>query len=95
MVPSDNPRPEFQTTRDDEMSKDITKYVTTREAAELLGVDSSRIRGLLLSDRISGKKLGHDWLVFRPSLERYFCAQEQTRTSLPQAAQDKNRIEKK
>lgn len=53
--------------------KDLTKYVTTREAAELLGVDSSRIRGLLLSDRIRGKKLGHDWLVFRPSLEKYLA----------------------
>lgn len=70
-TPSDS-RPEFQTTKDDEM-KDLTKYVTTREAAELLGVDSSRVRGLLLSDRIKGKKLGHDWLVFRPSLEKYFA----------------------
>ena len=58
---------------DDEMTKDLTKYVTTREAAEMLGVNRFWIVRLLADEKIKGRKPGHDWLVFAPSLEQYLA----------------------
>ena len=55
------------------MTKDLTKYVTTRQAAEMLGVNRFWVVRLLASEKIAGKKLGHDWLVFTPSLGRYLA----------------------
>jgi len=55
------------------MTRDLTKYVTTREAAEMLGVNRFWIVRLLASEKIKGRKLGHDWLVFAPSLEKYLA----------------------
>ena len=60
-------------TGDDEMTKDLTKYVTTADAAEILGVKQDHIRKLLGKNKVTGKKLGHDWLVFTPSLEKYLA----------------------
>lgn len=54
------------------LSSSLGLYVTTKQAAELLGVADAQIRHLLLVKRIGGIKPGHDWLVFRPSLEAYF-----------------------
>lgn len=53
------------------MSKDLTQYVTTKEAAELLGVDRTHVNHLLRENRIKGIKLGWNWLVFKPSLGAY------------------------
>jgi len=54
------------------MSKDLTQYVTTKQAAELLGVDRTHINRLLIEKRIKGVKVGGwNWLVFLPSLEKY------------------------
>ena len=60
---------------DDEMTKDLTKFsetfVTTREAAEMLGVANAHVNRLLIGRKIDGKKMGHDWIVFVPSLRKY------------------------
>ncbi len=53
------------------MTTDLTQYVTTKQAAEMLGVNRFRVVQLLLNGRIKGIKPGHDWLVFTPSIERY------------------------
>ena len=53
------------------MSNDLSKYVTAQQAANMLGVDDSNIRHLLLGGRIKGKKLGHVWIVYVPSIEKY------------------------
>ncbi|MBM3129777.1 MAG: helix-turn-helix domain-containing protein [Chloroflexi bacterium] len=58
---------------DDEMNKDLIKYVTTREAAEMLGVATTHVNRLLIGEKIRGIKKGHDWLVFAPSLEKYLA----------------------
>ena len=59
---------------DDEMTKDLTKYVTTREAAEMLGVIPRRVQALLKVGTVKGKQLGREWLVFTPSLEKYLAS---------------------
>jgi excisionase family DNA binding protein len=56
---------------DDPMSRDLTKYVTTRQAAEMLGVKQDHIRKLLGLGKVRGIKLGHDWIIFVPSIEKY------------------------
>jgi excisionase family DNA binding protein len=56
---------------EDVMSKDLTKYVTTRQAAELFGVGQEHIRKLLIRGKVKGMQMGRDWIVFVPSIERY------------------------
>jgi excisionase family DNA binding protein len=58
----------------DEMSNDLSKYVTTAQAANLLGVKQRRIQALLKNGIVKGMQLGHDWLVFTPSLEKYYTS---------------------
>ncbi len=44
-----------------------TQYITVKEAAQLLGVNDSRVRQLLMEDRIEGaEKHGHIWLIPNP-----------------------------
>jgi excisionase family DNA binding protein len=54
-----------------EESKKLANYVTTKRAADLLGVDRTQVARLVRDRRISGIKLGHDWLVYTPSLRAY------------------------
>ena len=53
------------------MARDLTKYVPTKQAATMLGVNRFWIVRLLADKRLKGIKLGHDWLVFVPSIEKY------------------------
>lgn len=56
---------------DMEMSKDLTQYVTTKQAAERLGLLQTSITHLLYSNRLRGIKIGNSWLVHIPSIEKY------------------------
>lgn len=53
------------------MSKDLTQYVTTKQAAEMLGVVTEHVNHLLLARKIAGKKFGRSWMVYKPSIEKY------------------------
>lgn len=48
-------------------------YITSREAAEILGIDhkSHRVAQLCRSGRLDCRKIGRDWLVSRQSVEAY------------------------
>jgi excisionase family DNA binding protein len=70
---NENRRPDPEPTGDDEMTQNLNQYATTREAAEMLGVNRFWIVRLLASKKIKGIKRGHDWLVFTPSLEKYLA----------------------
>ena len=55
------------------MSNDISQYVTTKQAAELLGVAQDHVNHLLITGRLRGiKPGGWHWLVFKPSITSYF-----------------------
>lgn len=54
------------------MSDNFSDYITTKRAAVILGVQQEHIRKLLGSGKVKGIKLGHDWMVYAPSLEKYF-----------------------
>ena len=49
----------------------MTKYITTSEAAEIIGCVDSRVRQLLREGTIAGERVGRDWLVDRRSAEKY------------------------
>jgi len=51
----------------------ITKFVTTKDAAILLGVNASRVRQLLIAGAINGQKIGRDWIIDVAAIKRY-CA---------------------
>ena len=44
------------------------RLITTKVAAELLGVSQDYIRRLCLDGKIKAEKIGHDWLLYERSL---------------------------
>ncbi len=59
-------------TEEEPMSTDLSQYVTTKQAAEMLGVAQDHINHLLLSGKLRGiKPGGWGWLVYKPSIEQY------------------------
>src|SRR5512135_1881898 len=57
--------------KEEAMTKDLTQYVTTKQAAEMLGVVTEHINHLLLAGRLKGTKFGKSWMVYLPSIEQY------------------------
>jgi len=53
------------------MSNDLTQYVTTKQAARILGVATEHVNRLLIEKKLKGLKLGYSWLVFVPSIQNY------------------------
>jgi hypothetical protein len=92
MNQNEDRRPNPEPTGDDEM-KNLDKYVTTRQAAEMLGVKQRRVQVLLKVGTVMGKQLGHDWLVFTPSLEKYLA--NKSKRGRPPSGTPKLKIEKK
>ena len=39
------------------------KFINTKEAAKLLGVNDSRVRQLILAGRLPAQKVGRDWII--------------------------------
>jgi len=51
--------------------------LSTREAAQLAGVDASYIRRLVAQERIKGQRLGgRYWIIDRADLERWMQERE-------------------
>ena len=46
------------------------ELLTTRQAAQTLGLSSDHVRRLLEQGRIKGKKLGRDWVVLSLDYKR-------------------------
>lgn len=49
----------------------LSAYVPTIRAAEIMGVGRRHVVYLLTTGKVRGIKLGHDWLVYAPSLDEY------------------------
>lgn len=59
------------TDQDEAMSKDLTKYVTVLQAAEIMGVGRIQASYLVKNKKLRGIKMGRGWLVYIPSIEKY------------------------
>jgi excisionase family DNA binding protein len=46
------------------------KFFDTKKAAEILGINDSRVRQLILSGRLPAKKIGRDWIIREKDLEK-------------------------
>lgn len=46
----------------------MTDYITTGEAARLLGVSPRRVQMLIKAERLKATKHGRDWLIDRADL---------------------------
>ena len=51
----------------------LSKYVTTREAATMLGVVTDHVNHLLKADKLTGGRFGRYWMVYVPSIEKYLA----------------------
>jgi site-specific DNA-methyltransferase (adenine-specific) len=49
----------------------MDKYFTTEEAAQSLGVTSSRIRQFIVEERLKSEKYGRDHLILEAELARF------------------------
>jgi len=58
------------------------EYLTTKEAADYLGLSPSRIRQFIAYGRLKSKKHGRDHLILRSDIE-YFAAISRQRTGRP------------
>lgn len=48
-----------------------TEWLTTKEAAELTGYTTSYIRKAIYRGRLTGKKLGRDWILKKDEVLAY------------------------
>ena len=54
------------------MSRDLSQYVNTEDAAKMLGVKKRNVQRLIKERRVKWiQPGGHDFLVFIPSIEKY------------------------
>jgi len=60
----------------------MSKYLTTEEAAEFLGVTPSRIRQLISEERIKSEKYGRDHLIQEEEVE-YFAKEGRKKRGRP------------
>ena len=49
------------------------EWITTKKAAELLGVTDAHVRYLLSQGKLEGRKFGHVWAVTRSSVLSYLA----------------------
>ena len=61
------------------MSMDETAYWTTTQLAEAAGVDQSRIRQLLLNDKIKATKFGPVWMIPDEEAQRWLSSRKPRR----------------
>jgi excisionase family DNA binding protein len=46
------------------------RFISTKRAAEILGVNDSRVRQLILAGRLPARKIGRDWIIREKDLEK-------------------------
>ncbi len=66
----------------------MSKYFTTQDAAEYLGVTPSRVRQLIVNNQIKSEKVGRDHLIREATLE-YFAAHGKRRRGRPKKDETK------
>ena len=69
------------------------EYVTALEAAQLIGVNDSRIRQICIEGKFEGAfKLGETWLIPRKSVLRYMPGRRGPKPRIPKGETDRDVI---
>ncbi|MDL1895574.1 helix-turn-helix domain-containing protein [Anaerolineae bacterium CFX7] len=74
------------------MSEIFKDYITTREAADLLGIRIESVIRLVKDGRLKGEQIGKSWMVFKPSIEIYYRTKARSghpATGIPKLAAQK------
>jgi len=50
---------------------DLSEYMTTQEAADMMGFHLESVRRMLREKELDGLKWGREWLVLRKSVMKY------------------------
>jgi len=64
----------------------MSKYLTTHDAAEYLGVTPSRVRQLITKKQIESDKVGRDHLIREATL-KYFVEHDKKKRGRPRKTQ--------
>jgi len=67
------------------------EQLTTAQAAEALGVGASRVRQLILANRLPAQKIGRDLWIWRSDLAQVLY---RTRTGRKKTKKDENTVDK-
>jgi excisionase family DNA binding protein len=54
-----------------EQSQRLSEFLTTAEAAELLGIPAAQVRRALAAGRLPGRRLGRQWRTTRSAVLAY------------------------
>ncbi len=65
----------------------LKDYISTKEASKRYPLSASHLARLLQEEVIEGIKVGHDWLIYEPSLIEYL---EKPRKPGPKPQQNKS-----
>ena len=52
----------------------INDFVSTKEASKILGLSQTHLGYLARCKIIKARKVGHDWLIYMPSLRDYLAS---------------------
>ncbi|MFZ6029194.1 MAG: helix-turn-helix domain-containing protein [Chloroflexota bacterium] len=64
--------PELPTLGESSSMPDLADYMTTEDAAQILGFHIDHVRRMLREGDLQGEKIsGKTWLVYRPSVKAY------------------------
>lgn len=66
-----------------EYNDPLPDWINTATGAELTGYTVQHIMKLARTGKVTGKRVGRDWLVHKPSLLEYQAAQDNGRKSKP------------
>ncbi len=52
----------------------IEDYISTQQASQLSGLSQSQLAHLARNQTVKARKVGHDWLIYGPSLKEYLAS---------------------
>jgi excisionase family DNA binding protein len=61
----------YTQTYNDRVMPDLINYVTTQEAATILGFHVHHVRRMVREGDLKAKKVGYMWFISRKSIEEY------------------------
>jgi excisionase family DNA binding protein len=71
------------------------KLLTTKEAAQVLGLSAIRVRELIRSGKIEAQQVGRDWVIQESALQSVIVYGKAGRPSKPKSEEAEPKVSKK